>query len=231
MFVVSWEIDGETYTQREDFFFPYLLLGARGCQRLHPLASSSETHLIGCVTHARLRFSALCPNLTAWFSSHGLLPVTHLLYPSALTWCHILVYSWQLVKANRVSRNEPKIHVICYITYRNAIYCGKGLLNCKHWILILFLHKLLKSETVWIKIGPDVRLRNDIDFSKIFFIIIQIKYFTWKPINHVFNVMIRVLGNGQSFKWDRDKRVIIKMLSVVLAKVFSCGLEVIRFEL
>ena len=33
----------ERHTQREDFFFPYLLPGARGCQCLHPLASSSET--------------------------------------------------------------------------------------------------------------------------------------------------------------------------------------------
>ena len=40
--------------------------------------------LIGCVSLARLRFSALCLNLTAWFSSRGLLPVTHLFYQSAL---------------------------------------------------------------------------------------------------------------------------------------------------
>ena len=77
------EMSGETYTQREDFF-PYLLPGARRCQRLHSLARSSETPLIGCMSLARQRFSALCQNLTAWFSSRGLLPVTHLLYPSAL---------------------------------------------------------------------------------------------------------------------------------------------------
>ena len=71
-------------SQREDFFFPYLLPGARGCQRLHPLASSSETPLIGCVSHARLWFSARCLNLTTRFSSRGLLLVTYLLYPSAL---------------------------------------------------------------------------------------------------------------------------------------------------
>ena len=53
LFVVSWEKDGETYTLREDFF-PYLLPGARECQRLLPLASLSETPLIGCVSHARL---------------------------------------------------------------------------------------------------------------------------------------------------------------------------------
>ena len=79
-----WEMGGETYTLREDFFFPYLLPGTRGCQRLHPLASSSETPLISCVSHARMWFSALCLNLTACFSSCDLLPVTHLLYPSAL---------------------------------------------------------------------------------------------------------------------------------------------------
>ena len=38
-FCSVWEMGGETYTQREDFFFPYLFPGARGCQRLHPLAS------------------------------------------------------------------------------------------------------------------------------------------------------------------------------------------------
>ena len=48
---ISWEIDGETYSQRGDLFFPYLLPVARGCQRLHPLASSSETPVIGCMSH------------------------------------------------------------------------------------------------------------------------------------------------------------------------------------
>ena len=47
---------GKTYTQREDFF-PYLLPGARGCQCLHPLASSSETPLIGCISLAWLQLS------------------------------------------------------------------------------------------------------------------------------------------------------------------------------
>ena len=37
-FCCVWEMGGETYTKREEFF-PYLLPGARGCQRLHPLAS------------------------------------------------------------------------------------------------------------------------------------------------------------------------------------------------
>ena len=107
-----WEMGGETYTKREDFFFPYLLPGARRCQRLHPLASSS---LIGCMSLARLWFSALCPNLTTWFSSRDPLPVTYLFNPSALivlsSSC-FLIKMWQLAKAHKVTRNKPKIHVI-----------------------------------------------------------------------------------------------------------------------
>ena len=35
------------------------------------------------------RFSAFCLNLTVWFSSRGLPPVTHLLYPTALMRCPV----------------------------------------------------------------------------------------------------------------------------------------------
>ena len=60
-----WEMGGETYTKREDFFFfPYLLPGAKGWQCLHSLASLLETPPIGCVSLTRQRFFALCPNLT-----------------------------------------------------------------------------------------------------------------------------------------------------------------------
>ena len=112
-----WEMGGETYTQREDFFFLYLLPGAKGCQRLHPLASSSEMPLIDCMSLARRRFSARCLNLTMWFSSRGLVPVTHLLDLSALILLSSLLITWQLVKAHRVTWNEPKIHGICYKTH------------------------------------------------------------------------------------------------------------------
>ena len=88
--------------------------GSQGWQRLQPLI---RDNLIGCVSHARLRFSSLCLNLIAWFSSRGLLPVTHLLYPSALIVLPcLLITTWQLVKAYGVTRNEPKIHGICFIT-------------------------------------------------------------------------------------------------------------------
>ena len=117
-FVVSWEIDGEIYTQRGDFF-PYLLPGARGCQRLHPLASrvvreASDRLRIPGSTPDSLH---LCLNLTAWLS-RGLLSVTHLFDQTAwrtVISC-LLITMWQLVKAHGVTRNEPKIHVIYYIT-------------------------------------------------------------------------------------------------------------------
>ena len=47
-----------------------------GANAFTPL--QAETPLIGCVSLAWLRFFALCLNLTAWFSSRGFLPVTHL---------------------------------------------------------------------------------------------------------------------------------------------------------
>ena len=107
-----WEMSGETYTQREDFFFPYLLPGPRGCQCLHPLASSSETPLIGCVSLARLRFSALSLNLITWCPP-GYTPVVPDCPDVLSCW---LITTWQLVKAHGITRNEPKIYGICYIT-------------------------------------------------------------------------------------------------------------------
>ena len=52
----------------------------------------AEIPLIGCMSLARLRFSALCLNLTVWFASHDPLPVTHLFDLSALTHRHLPVY-------------------------------------------------------------------------------------------------------------------------------------------
>ena len=113
-FCSVWEMGGETYTQREDLFFPCLLPWARDCQRLHSLESSSETPLIDCVFLARLRFSALGLNLTAWFSSRGLLLVTHMLYPSALTCSDITVNSSQ--------RDSLSKHTGSLGTNRKSIY-------------------------------------------------------------------------------------------------------------
>ena len=103
-----------------------------GCQHLDPLASSPETPLLSCVSLARLWFSALSLNLAAWFSSCGLLPVTHLFDLNALIMLScLLITTWQLVKAHMVTRNEPKIHGICYITLviqrlKSPVYHSRG---------------------------------------------------------------------------------------------------------
>ena len=137
-----WEMGGETYTQREDYFFSYLLPGAGGCQRLHPIASSLETPLIGCMSLARL---LLCLNLTAWFSSRGLLLVTHLFDQSALIVLScLLITTWQLVKAHGVSRNKLKIHGIYYITD----------VFCKLWMSIINL-------LIWTIYIPCVAVQED----------------------------------------------------------------------
>ena len=91
--------------------------GSQWMPTLAPLCKLVRDELIGWVSIARLRFSALCINLTAWFSSHGLLQVTHLLYPgSPIVLTCLLITTWQLVKAHGVTRDAPKIHGICYIT-------------------------------------------------------------------------------------------------------------------
>ena len=90
----------ETYTKREDFFFPYLL-------------PARQRRLWSAVCPSLNRDSLYCLNLTVWLSSRGLLPVRHLLYPSALI---ALLLTNQNVTACGVSRKESKIHVIFYIT-------------------------------------------------------------------------------------------------------------------
>ena len=115
---VVWEMDGDTYIQREDFFFPYLLPGARGCQRLHPLASSSETSSVRLRVHRSTVI--LCTSsksdhavFITW-SPSGYTPVRPECPDTPSSSC-LLIKTWQLTKAHGVTRNEPKIRVICYI--------------------------------------------------------------------------------------------------------------------
>ena len=145
-FCSVWEMGGETYIQREDFFFSYLLPGANECQRSKPHTSSSEMPLISCVSLARLRSSALCLKMTAWFSSRGLHPVTHLLYTSALIVLPcLLIIAWQLVIVHGVTWNEPKIHGICYITiFRRSKTCSQILRVLKN-DFNLFTYNSLRS--------------------------------------------------------------------------------------
>ena len=92
--------------------------GSQGVPMPAPPCKLVRDNLIDCVSHSWLWFSALCPNLTAWFSLRVLLPVTHLLYLSALIMLPcLLVTMWQHVIAHRVTLNELKIHGIFYITH------------------------------------------------------------------------------------------------------------------
>ena len=146
----------ERHISEKGFLLPISSSRNQGCQRLHPLASSLVTPLIGRVSLAGLQFSALCPNLTAWFSSRGFLPVTHLFDLSALIVLSSLqITTWQLVKAHGVTRNEPKIHSICYITLRDvlSIYLYVHLLSLwfctmQVFFFLFFFSMMVNFETL-----------------------------------------------------------------------------------
>ena len=141
-FVVSWEIDWETYTQREDFF-PYLLPGARGCQRFHPLASrvvreASDRLRVPCSTPDNLPLSKSDLEVLITWSLSGYTPVV----PDCLEALPcLLIITWQLVKAHGVTRNEPKIHVICYIT---TVRFGRKMVSNTRWN-----DKIVALEKTW----------------------------------------------------------------------------------
>ena len=56
-----------------------------------------------------------CDRVVITWSPSGCIPVGPDC-PDALPYPCLLITTWQLVKEHRVTRNEPKIHVICYIT-------------------------------------------------------------------------------------------------------------------
>ena len=122
--LLVWEIDGEAYTRRGDFFLPHIFFqgqgGANACTSLQALSSErSETLLIGCVSLARLPIlCTLCKSdrMVITWSPSGYTPVGPACHDALSTPC-FLITTWQLVKAHGVTRNEPKIDVICYITY------------------------------------------------------------------------------------------------------------------
>ena len=112
----------DIYSERGLLLVPYLLLGARDDNAYTPLqavsSERSETPLIGCVSLARLPILCTlsksdCVVIT-WFPS-GYTPVGPG-YPDAPSSPCLLITTWQLVKVQGVTKNELKIHVVCYIT-------------------------------------------------------------------------------------------------------------------
>ena len=74
--------------------------------------------LIGCVSLARQQFSSLSKSARVVFiswSPSGYTPVIPYCLDVQSYPC-LLITAWQHVKAHGVTRNEPKIYVICYIT-------------------------------------------------------------------------------------------------------------------
>ena len=106
----------DIYSERR--LLPISSSRSQGVPTLAPPYKLIRDNLIGCVSHAWLRFSTFCLNLTIWFSSHGPLPVTRLFNLSTLIMLScLLITTWQLVKTHGVTKNELKIHGICYITH------------------------------------------------------------------------------------------------------------------
>ena len=127
---------GETYSEKGLLLTPYLLPGASRCQRLHPLASCIARDDTNASDRLRIPGSSLdsdwtdCLNLTAWFSYHVVSFRLHTcstdLPWSTATPC-LLITAWQLLKALRVTGDEPKIHVNShYITNHSRIFKAKS---------------------------------------------------------------------------------------------------------
>ena len=127
--LLVWEVDGETYTQRGDFFLTHSFFrepgSANACtpslapyRQKRPNASDRLRVFRSTPILCTLSKSA-CVVLITW-SPSGYTPVG-LDCPETLS-C-LLITTRQLVEAHRVTRNEPKIHVIYYITlfYAKAI--------------------------------------------------------------------------------------------------------------
>ena len=93
--------------------------GTSACTPLHHIVRDDLTPLIGCVSLARLfilcTLSKFARVVLITRSPSGYTPVGPDC-PDALL-C-LLITKRQLVKAHGVTRNEPKIYVICYITRR-----------------------------------------------------------------------------------------------------------------
>ena len=142
----------DIYSER-GLLVPYLLPGARGCERLYPHASSVVREVRD--ASDRLRVPGSTPDSLPLFKSDRVVLITW--SPSGYTPvgsdCHdalsspcLLITTWKLVKAHGVTKNEPKIHVICYITacLTTLKSCDTRRQSACGWLYIyIYLLKLL----------------------------------------------------------------------------------------
>ena len=147
----------DIYLER-GLLFSYLLPGSSWCQRLHPRAGrivrDVSDPLIGCVSLARLLI--LCTlsksdHVVITWSPSGYTPVEPDCHDALSSPC-LLITTWQLVKARRVTRNELKIHVIYYIT--EVWYTIK-----EHEPFITFVEVLTQYDETFIYLGLIPKIR------------------------------------------------------------------------
>ena len=106
-----WEMGGETYNQKGEFFFLYLLPGARGVPTLAPpcklVRDASDRLRVPRSTVILCTLSKSNRVVLITWSPSGYTPVRPE-WPDAPSSSCFLIKMWQLAKA--------QIHVICYIT-------------------------------------------------------------------------------------------------------------------
>ena len=96
---------------------------------LLPISSFRSQGVPTLATRQRRLWSTTCPSLDCdslhsvliTWSPSGYTPVRPK-WPDALSSSCLLIKMWQLSKAHGVTRNEPKIHVICYITFKHSSF-------------------------------------------------------------------------------------------------------------
>ena len=117
--LLVWEIDGETYL-RERTSSSHIFFQEPGVSMLAPpckLVRDAFDQL--CVPRSTVILCTLsksdCVVLIMW-SPSGYIPVRPEC-PDAPSSSRLLIKMWQLTKAHGVTRNEPKIHVIRYVTF------------------------------------------------------------------------------------------------------------------
>ena len=121
--LLVWQIDGETYTQRRDLYLSHIFFREPGAANaLHPVASRVVRKVRDASDRLRVPGSTL-DSLPLSKSDRIVITWSPSVYTPVGPDCHdalsppcLLITTWQLVKAHGVTRNEPNIHVICYIT-------------------------------------------------------------------------------------------------------------------
>ena len=133
----------DIYSDR-GLLLPIFSTGSQGMQTLTPpcklVRDASDWLHVPCSTVILCILSKSDHVVLITWSTSGYTPVWPT-WPDAPSSSCLLIKMWQLVKGHGVIRNEPKIHVICYITLLAALFCiFRKPPNCRQVLfLLLFL--------------------------------------------------------------------------------------------